>query len=160
MCGFHTYPIVIKDGEWYVKGDWTGNDPDGIPWRDKLIIGKQYDFEVEFPNTYFRPAENVSDYTASLTIARYRFSFGESGEVNFYSKARGSDEWNMIGAVPDANYYNADTPAITNETILTVPIYQRNNNFQFKIVADTPLPVSLNSMMWEGKYVPRNYRRN
>jgi hypothetical protein len=157
--GGYIYPIVIKDGEWFVKGDWTGNDPDGTPWRDKLIIGKLYDFEVQLPSTYFRPAENVSDYTASLTLARYKFSFGESGEVNFYSKARGSEEWNMVGAVPDANYYNADTPAITNETILTVPIYQRNKNFEFKIVADTPLPVSLNSMMWEGKYVPRNYRR-
>ena len=151
--------ITIEGQEWFIDGDWSGNAPDGTPWRNRIIVGELYDFEVELPSTYFRPVENISDYTASLTVARYKFSLGESGEVNFFSKARGSEEWNMVGAVSDANYYSADTPAITNETILTVPIYQRNKNFDFKIQADTPLPVSLNSMMWEGKYVPRNYRR-
>lgn len=152
--------VTIEGQEWFIDGDWSGNDEDGIPWRNRMLVGERYDFEVELPDTYFRQAEIVSDYSAVLTLARYKFSLGESGEVNFFSKARGSEEWNMVGAVPDANYYNADTPAITNETILTVPIYQRNKNFDFKIQADTPLPVSLNSMMWEGKYSPRNYRRN
>ena len=65
----------------------------------------------------------------------------------------------MVSSMPSANYYNADTPSATNQTLLTVPIYKRNNNFKFKIQADTPLPVSINSMMWEGKYVPKNYKR-
>jgi hypothetical protein len=157
--GGYISELILEGGEWFIKGDWTGTDPDGILWRNKMLIGELYDFEVELPDTYFRIAEVVSDFTASLTVSRYRFSFGETGEVNFLTKARGSDNWNMVAAIPSANYYNADTPAATNQTLLTVPIYQRNTNFQFKIQADTPLPVSINSMMWEGKYVPRNYRR-
>ena len=159
VIGGTILPITTDNNNWYINGDWTGTDANGIPWYLRMFAGSSYDFEVELPTTYLRLAETVSDYTASLTIARYRFSFGESSEVNFLSKARGSNEWDMINAIPDANYYNANTPALTNETLITVPIYQRNNNFEFKIVADTPLPVSINSMMWEGKYVPRNYRR-
>ena len=157
--GGYISELIIEGGEWFIAGDWTGTDEAGIPWRNRMLIGELYDFEVELPDTYFRIAEVVSDFTASLTLARYRFSLGESGQVNFLSKAKGSDEWIMASAMSSANYYNADTPAATNQTLLTVPIYQRNNNFSFKIQADTPLPVSINSMMWEGKYVPRNYRR-
>jgi hypothetical protein len=157
--GGYIVEVTIEGNSWYIIGDWTGRDDMNIPWRNRMIIGELYNFEVELPDTYFRISEVVSDFTSSLTLSRYRFSFGETGEVNFASKAKGSDEWNMVGAVSSANYYNADTPAATNQTLLTVPIYQRNNNFNFKITADTPLPVSINSMMWEGKYVARNYRR-
>tara|TARA_R110002012_G_scaffold99302_1_gene237224 strand:+ start:817 stop:4329 length:3513 start_codon:yes stop_codon:yes gene_type:complete len=151
--------LIIEGDSWYIKGDWTGTDPNEVEWRNRMIIGKLYNLEVELPTTYFRIAETVSDFTSSLTLARYRFSLGETGEVNFLTKAMGSDEWQMVAAMTSSNYYNADTPAATTHTLLTVPIYQRNTNFQFKIQADTPLPVSINSMMWEGKYVPRNYRR-
>ena len=151
--------ITIEGDSWYIEGDWSGVDANNVPWRDRMIVGELYNLEVELPTTYFRISEVVSDFTASLTLARYRFSLGETGEVNFLSKALGSDEWKMVSAMTSANYYNADTPSATKNTLLTVPIYQRNTNFQFKIQADTPLPVSINSMMWEGKYVPRSYRR-
>lgn len=157
--GGYISEITIEGDSWYIDGDWTGVDSNGVSYRNRLIVGELYDFEVQLPETYFRIAEVVSDFTSSLTIARYKFSLGETGEVNFLSKARGSDEWKNVEAVSSANYYNADTPAATNHTLLTVPIYQRNNNFNFKIQANTPLPVSINSMMWEGKYVARNYKR-
>ena len=33
-------------------------------------------------------------------------------------------------------------------------------NFDLKITSDLPYPVSLVSMMWEGQYTPRYYKRS
>jgi hypothetical protein len=143
---------VTEDGtSWYFKGDWTA-------YTDKLIGGYKYDLDIDLPTTYFR-GDQSSDYTANLTISRYKFSFGDSGDVTFYSKAYGSDEWQMLVPTPDANYYLANEVAFTNSSIMTVPIYQKNTYFSFRVTSDTPLPVSLNSMMWEGQYSPRYYQR-
>ena len=145
-------PKVVVDGNnWTIKGDWTGKEKE-------LLVGIEFDFEAVLPKTYFR-RQNISDYTANLTLSRYVFSFGDTGSVEFKSKALGSDEWNKVEPVPSANYYNADSSPFTTETLITVPIYQRNKHFDFKIVSNSPFPVSLNSMMWEGQYSSRNYRR-
>ena len=144
-------PVTIINDEWTIPGDWTG-------YEDKMIGGFKYNFEVILPTTYFRADRSV-DYTANLTISRYKFSLGETGLVQFMSKAYGSDTWDMVNPVPDANYYNADDIAFTTSTLMTVPIYQKNEYFDFKIISDSPIPVSLNSMMWEGQYSPRYYRR-
>ena len=45
------------------------------------------------------------------------------------------------------------------DSVVTVPIHQRNTNFELKVSSDSPFPVSLASMMWEGYYSPRFYRR-
>jgi len=123
-----------------------------------MIGGFKYNFEVILPTTYFR-ADAIVDYTANLIISRYKFSFGETGIVSFQTKSYGSETWEMVNAIPDANYYSANEIAFTNSTLMTVPIYQKNEYFDFKIISDSPIPVSLNSMMWEGQYSPRYYRR-
>lgn len=144
-------PVTVVNGEWTIPGDWTG-------YENKMIGGFKYDFEVILPTTYFRADQSV-DYTSNLIISRYKFSFGETGNVSFQTKSYGSDAWEMVNVIPDANYYNANEIAFTNSTLMTVPIYQKNEYFDFKIISDSPLPVSLNSMMWEGQYSPRYYRR-
>lgn len=151
MFGSKLLPVTVINGEWYVEEDWTG-------FEARLLGGYLYDFEVDFPTTYFRQQDQV-DYTAQLTISRYKFSLGDTGLVNFKTKAYGTDEWTMVSSIPDANYYLADSSAYTSQIFMTVPIYQKNGYFDFKLTADTPLPVSLNSMMWEGIYSPRYYRR-
>jgi hypothetical protein len=144
-------PVTVVNDEWTIPGDWTG-------YEDKMIGGFKYNFEVILPTTFFRADQSV-DYTANLTISRYKFSFGDTGLVQFQSKAYGSDTWDKVNSVPDANYYNANDIAFTTSTLMTVPIYQKNEYFDFKIISDSPIPVSLNSMMWEGQYSPRYYRR-
>ena len=145
--------VIVNDaGDWLIKGDWTGKER-------FLLAGITYNFKVELPCSYYRTRTGSSDYTANLTLSRYRFSFGNTGFVEFKSKALGSDEWNKVEPVPDANYYNADSAPFTTETIITVPIYQKNKYFDFKIESDSPAPVSINSMMWEGQYSPKYYKR-
>lgn len=139
------------DGKWYVSGDYTG-------FESRIIVGWQVTTEVELPTTYFRLERN-SDYTANLTLARMKFSCGTTGEVIFQTKQRGSQDWVDTKPVIDADYYLAGNVPVVNETIFTVPIHQRNTNIVTKIVVNSPFPFSLNSMMWEGNYSPRFYRR-
>ena len=149
--GFIPHVTVDDSNNWTIRGNWEGKE-------NRILGGIKYKFSVELPTTFYRK-ENIADYTASLTLGRYKFSFGNTGFVEFKSQAFGSDEWNKVEPVPDANYYNANTAPFTPETIITVPIHQKNKNFNFKIESDSPTPVSINSMMWEGQYYPRFYKR-
>ncbi len=69
------------------------------------------------------------------------------------------DEWYNIESTTIADTYLANDVALSSSSIFSVPIHQRTDNFQLRIFNDSPFPVSLNSMMWEGHYSPRFYRR-
>ena len=135
-----------------VKGKFTD-------YADGIIVGYGYDFEVELPKIYYRPESNETDFTATLTISRIKFSVGRTGAVRFKVKADGSNEWKPVEHTTDGDRYSADTSPVKSERQFTVPIHQRNTNFELKVTSDFPYPVSLVSMMWEGNYSPRFYRR-
>ena len=128
-------------------------------YADGIIIGYNYGFDITLPKFYYRIDENTTDYTAALTISRVHFSVGRTGPIEFKLKSSGSDEWKNIEYVTDANSYAADSSPITSEHQFTIPIHQRNTNFELKVTSNFPYPVSLVSMMWEGNYSPRFYRR-
>ena len=69
------------------------------------------------------------------------------------------DEWFSTTAVIQANDYLANDVPLDNETIFSIPIHQRTENFKLRMFNNTPFPVALNAMMWEGNYTPRFYRR-
>ena len=69
------------------------------------------------------------------------------------------DEWYNLNPITEANTYLADDVPLEESRVLTVPIHQRSKNFTLRVFNDSPFPVSLNSMMWEGNYSPRFYRR-
>ena len=135
-----------------VKGNFTD-------YSDGIVIGYGYDFEVTLPKFYFRPDQITADFTAALTISRVKFSVGRTGAIRFKLKAEGSNEWKPVEHTTDADYYSADSNPVKNERQFIVPIHQRNTNFELKVTSDFPYPVSLVSMMWEGIYSPRFYRR-
>ena len=135
-----------------VKGDYSS-------YADGIVVGYNYDFETTLPKLYYKQDPNTSDYTATLTISRVTFSVGRTGPVLFKVKADGSDEWKNVEYVTDANIYKADSSPITSEHLFTIPIHQRNTNFELKVTSNFPYPVSLVSMTWEGNYSPRFYRR-
>ena len=70
------------------------------------------------------------------------------------------DNWYDIQPVQEANLYLADDVPMVDQAVYTLPIHQRTENFLLRIFSDSPFPVSLTSMMWEGNYVPRYYRRS
>ena len=135
-----------------VKGNFSS-------YADGIIVGYGYDFEVTLPKFYYRPKPSETDFTATLTISRVKFSVGRTGAVEFKVKADGSNEWKNVEHTTDGDRYAADTNPVKPELQFIVPIHQRNTNFELKVTSDFPYPVSLVSMMWEGVYSPRFYRR-
>jgi len=225
--GFTTTPTIDTDGTGtYFK----------VPKKNlssiasDVIVGWKYDFDIILPKTYFRPDDDQrrTDFTATLTIARMKFSCGLSGVMGFKLKSTGVfqatkqytgdgsttdfswntseisyvdrdqikvkvnnviqqttafsfvndttirfgsapadkaviviyiDEWYNLSPVQKANTYLANDIALSEQSVFTLPIHQKTENFQVRLFNDSPFPVSLNSMMWEGNYSPRYYRR-
>ena len=136
---------------------------------DDIVVGIQYDFEVELPRTYYKldPADRTSDYTATTTISRYKVAAGLTGAMTFKVIAHGRDawgpvypnEWEDIESIYNADHYRANEAPITEEHLFDIPIHQRSEHFKFKIFSDLPYPTTLISMMWEGNYSPKYYKR-
>jgi len=74
--------------------------------------------------------------------------------IKFYIK-----DWFSVQPVIEANTYLANDVPLDNETVFTIPIHQRTENFRLKMFNNSPFPVAVNAMMWEGNYTPRFYRR-
>ena len=94
------------------------------------------------------------------------FTFLSDTEIRFNSApADGAailiylDEWYELAPSQMANEYLADDVPLDESRVVTIPIHQRSKNFSLRVFNDSPFPVSLNSMMWEGNYSPRFYRR-
>ena len=97
----------------------------------------------------------TTDYTfQSDTEIRFGTAPANGDKILIYL-----DEWYELQPVTSANTYLADDVALNESTIFTLPIHQRSKNFTLRVFNDSPFPVSLNSMMWEGNYSPRFYRR-
>ena len=130
-----------------------------LPYADGIVVGYNYNFDVTLPKFYFRRDQTTTDFIATLTISRVKFSVGRTGAIRFQVKPTGSSEWRDVQHVADADYYSSDSNPVKPEHIFTIPIHQRNTNFELKVTSNFPYPVSLVSMMWEGNYSPRLYRR-
>ena len=94
------------------------------------------------------------------------YSFVSDTEIAFgTAPAIGDDitvlieDWYQLQPITQANTYLADDVPLDESTVFTIPIHQKNKNFTLRVFNDSPFPVSLNSMMWEGNYSPRFYRR-
>ena len=69
------------------------------------------------------------------------------------------DEWYNLSPTIIADTYLANDIGLKDQSVFSIPIHQKTDNFQLRIFNDSPFPVSLNSMMWEGNYSPKFYRR-
>ena len=193
-----------------------------------VIVGWKYDFDITLPKTYFRTDDSMvrTDFTATITVPRMKFSVGLSGVMGFKLKSirstQGSreytgdgsttnfnwitsdlnyidrdqvkvsinkvdstawsfvndteiqfssapavgdivkiylDEWYNLSPTQVADTYLASDIALEDQSLFSVPVHQKTENFQIRLFNDSPFPVALNSMMWEGNYSPRFYRR-
>jgi hypothetical protein len=154
--GLVLLPTVLQDG-----GGFYAKVPDIDLTSEDMIVGYIYDMDLEIPRIYYRTGDNLqqTDYTASLTIARLKFILGLGGDVVFKLNSRGRTEWQETEGVRNADYYLANDIPFVNTSQFTVPIYQRSDNIRLRIFSDSPFPVSLLSMKWEGIYSPRFYTR-
>jgi len=104
---------------------------------------------------------NIPGYGSTVTFTTA--PSGASTTANVTTPAQKieitTDTWYDVQPVIDAGQYLADDVPLTEENLYTVPIHQRTENFNMRIFSDSPFPVALNSLMWEGNYSPRFYRR-
>jgi hypothetical protein len=154
--GLVLFPTVLQDG-----GGFYAKIPELNLTSEDLIVGYTYDMDLEIPQIYYRSGneQQQSDYTASLTLARLKFILGLGGDVVFKLKSMGRAEWHETEGVRNADYYLANDIPFVNTSQFTVPIYQRSDNIRLRIFSNSPFPVSLLSMKWEGIYSPRFYTR-
>ena len=146
------------------KTDGSGNPyfevaKDLTDLENGMIIGYNYNYEVTLPKFYFRQNEQQQDFTANLTVARAKVSVGRTGTVTFKTKLTNSKQWVDVKEVTSVSTYGANDEPVKPEFQFVVPIHQRNINFELQVTSNQPYPVSLVSMMWEGNYSPRYYRR-
>ena len=107
-----------------------------------------------------------SDVSATVNGVVTDFTFTNDTTVVFSpAPADGADirlfvkDWFNVHPVNEANTYLANDVPLNNETVFTIPIHQRTENFRLKMFNNSPFPVAVNAMMWEGNYTPRFYRR-
>ena len=150
------YPTVQgTTGAYYVDidGDYRGRD---------LLLGYIYNMEVELPKFFVVESSErtaASDFTSDLIIHRVKVATGLSGPVKYQIDITGRPEWsNTIESVKPYEY-DLNNVNLSADAVHTVPIYQRNENLSLKIIGDTPMPVSLLNLTWEGKYNVGFYRR-
>ena len=151
------YPTVESDADGFyadITGDYRGRD---------MIIGYTYNMEVDLPKFFITQVEGqaaISDFTSDLIIHRIKVSTGLSGPVKYQINITGRPEWsNTIEAV-QPYVYDLNNVNLSAEAVHNVPIYQRNDNLSIKIIGDSPLPVTLLSLNWEGRYKTGFYRRS
>ena len=138
-----------------IDGDYRGKN---------IIIGYIYTMTVDLPKLYYSvggggDAQGRNDFTSDLIIHRIKVSTGLSGPVKYNVNLTGIPDRSQTISAIQPYTYTANDVAMSAESVHEVPIFQRNENISLSIVGDTPLPVSLLGMTWEGKYNTKFYNR-
>jgi len=127
-----------------------------------VIIGYEYEFEVELPKLYITRSEGNktrSDTRGSLVIHRMNFDFGDVGVIDITLQRRGRADYTYTVESLEWDNVKASTAAIASGYMHTIPVYDRNENLSVFIKSNHPSPATVHSMNWEGDYSPRYYRR-
>ena len=139
-----------------------GNTSDDVTPANNIILGYQFDMEIEFPTIYYGQQHGDgwrSLLNGSLVVHRIKFNFGANGLYTTTLDRLGKPSYSETWEPTIADQYSANTVQI-NETITqTVPTYEKNKNLTLKIKSTHPTPATLYSMTWEGDYTNQNYKR-
>tara|TARA_R100001594_G_scaffold22736_1_gene44104 strand:+ start:490 stop:3630 length:3141 start_codon:yes stop_codon:yes gene_type:complete len=148
-----------------LPGNWKTSTEAGASTSSvntDLIVGYEYEFEVELPKVYVTRAEGEktrSETRGSLVIHRMNFDFGDVGVLDITLQRKGRADYTYTVESKEWNNINASTAAIAPEYRHTIPVYDRNTNLSVFIKSNHPSPATLHSMNWEGDYSPRYYQR-
>ena len=150
VMGFKLKSKGIRQG----KKEYTGDGSTTVfPWTNEDINYIDDDQVKVKVNNVVTTAFTV-DRTGALPKITFSSAPALNATILIYI-----DEWYNLNPVIMADQYLANDIAVSDHTIFTLPIHQKTDNFTLRLFNDSPFPVSLNSMMWEGIYSPRFYRR-
>ncbi len=145
-----------------LPGNWKTSTKDGSAVNTDLILGYEYEFEVELPKIYITQSDgqrNTSETRGSLTIHRMNFDFGDVGVIDVTLKRRGRDDYTYTVESLEWDNVLSSTATIAKGYLHTIPVYDRNENLTVFLKSNHPSPATIHSMNWEGDYSPRYYRR-
>ena len=150
LMGFKLKSKGIRQGKKQYTGDGSTTE---YPWNSSDIDYIDDDqIKVTVNNV------ETTDFTVDRTGVLPKIIFN-SAPANNSTILIFIDEWYNLNPVVIADNYLANDIPISEQTIFTLPIHQRTDNFTLRLFNDSPFPVSVNSMMCEGLYSPRFYRR-
>jgi len=154
-----------------LPGNWKTYDPqfvedgstaDDITPANNIVLGYQFDMEVEFPTIYYAQSEGQS-YRAllngNLIIHRVKLNFGANGLYTTTLDRVGKTSYTETWEPTIANQYGANRVQINEQSTQTIPAYEKNTNFTLTFKSTHPTPATLYSMTWEGVYTTNNYKR-
>ena len=150
VMGFKLRSKGIRQG----KKEYTGDGSTTVyPWINEDINYIDDDQIKVKINNVVTTAFTV-DRTGALPKITFSSAPADQATILIYL-----DEWYNLNPVIMADNYLANDIAVSDQTVFTLPIHQKTDNFTLRLFNDSPFPVSINSMMWEGIYSPRFYRR-
>ena len=108
----------------------------------------------------------VTDYTITNEPLTITFTTAPLAARTVNNEALAADsieiyveQWYTLQSTQESNYYLGDDVPLDIQSTFVVPIHQRTDNYTLRVYSDSPFPVALTSMAWEGTYSPRYYRR-
>ena len=163
----------VESGVTKVKlpGNWKTYDPqyvedgstaDDVTPANNIILGYQFDMEVEFPTIHYSQQSGES-YRAllngSLVIHRVKLNFGANGLYSTTLDRVGKPSYTETWEPTISDQYGANRVQINDQATQTIPAYEKNKNFTLTLKSTHPTPATLYSMTWEGVYTNQNYQR-
>ena len=138
----------------------TNTSADRTADAERMVLGYLFRYQIDLPTLYYR-AGDKTDFSARLNISRCKFecSAGLQGSLSFQVRSDGYPDYDATFEVTDADQYDADNLPLIKTRVFEVPIHKQNRYYTMSIVSDSPFPIALNTMTWEGDYSPRFYRR-
>ena len=150
---------VTLPGNWKTSTE-AGSSTTSV--NTDVVIGYEYEFEVELPKIFMARQEGEAIRTetrGSLVIHRMNFDFGEVGVLDVTLKRKGRSDYTYTVESKEWDNITASTAAIAETYLHTIPVYDRNTNLTVQIKSNHPSPATLYSMNWEGDYSARYYQR-
>lgn len=147
---FVTYPDVVEDlaaaadRQYYVEVD---GDQSAL----QFAIGYQYNSEARLPGFYYKK-DKQADVINVPTIHRLRVFSHESGPFKSTLRVPGRTTFELtLPQIVADNYLNNAAPMIrTSENIIPIMAYGRDADLTLS--CDSPFPLSLVNLVWEGQY--------
>ena len=148
-----------------LPGNWKTSTEAGASTSSvntDVVIGYEYEFEVELPKIYLMRPEGdrmASETRGSLVVHRLNFDFGDVGVIDVTLKRKGRADYTYTVESKEWDNILASTPAIASNYLHTIPVYDSNTKLTVQIKSNHPAPATIHSMNWEGDYSPKYYSR-
>ena len=153
-----------------LPGNWKTYDPqytedgstgDDVTPANNIVLGYQFDMEVQLPTIYFGQQSGESwknMLNGSLVIHRVKLNFGANGLYSTTIDRIGKPSYTETWEPTISDQYGANRVQINEEATQTIPTYEKNKNLTLTLKSTHPTPATLYSMTWEGDYTNQNYK--